>query len=343
MRIICTFYELFYSRKVELHKKYSDSVFNEKKENQINYQRLKREEVVNKNLAKEHELMQLKLTQKQHQMWAFAGTIFSLIVLAIALFRNNQLKSKLNNKLRKKNQEIEDKNKQLSDLNTTKDILFRVIAHDLKHPMALMVSYTEMMDEDFDDFRGDELRNFIRKLNQSSNEGLMLLENLMSWAQSQTGAISVQPEKFDIYNALSENIGLVSHQAGSKNIQINNEVGDQPLVWGDKNMTATVLRNLLTNAVKFTPEKGIITISSQQKEKMLEISVQDTGVGISDEDLPRLFNLHQKLSKEGTNKEKGTGLGLIICKDFVEKQGGTLQVESRHGKGSVFRFTIPLA
>jgi signal transduction histidine kinase len=154
MRIICTFYELFYSRKVELHKKYSDSVFNEKKENQINYQRLKREEVVNKNLAKEHELMQLKLTQKQHQMWAFAGTIFSLIVLAIALFRNNQLKSKLNNKLRKKNQEIEDKNKQLSDLNTTKDILFRVIAHDLKHPMALMVSYTEMMDEDFDDFRG---------------------------------------------------------------------------------------------------------------------------------------------------------------------------------------------
>ncbi|MDZ7777887.1 MAG: hypothetical protein U5L09_20870 [Bacteroidales bacterium] len=136
--------------------------------------------------------------------------------MAFLLYRNNALKSQHNKQLMKKNEAIANKNKQLSDLNTTKDILFRVMAHDLKHPMALMVSYTEMMDEDFDDFRGDELRNFIRKLNHSSNEGLMLLENLMSWAQSQTGAISVQPEKFDIHNALSENIGLVSHQAGSK-------------------------------------------------------------------------------------------------------------------------------
>lgn len=329
---------------LSLHKKYSDSVFNEKKENQINYLRLKRKEMENKTLERENKLKALQLTKRNHQMLAIAGVIIGLLVVAFLLYRNNALKSKHNRQLMKKNEAIAAKNKQLNDLNTTKDILFRVMAHDLKNPMSLVISYTEMMEEDFEEFDKEELLDFIRKLNQASGEGLQLLENLMDWARSQTGAITVQPEKLDIYEIVSENISLVSYNAESKGIRITNEVEDNTMVWGDKNMTSAILRNLLSNAVKFTSREGEIKVTSEpQQDRKIQISVHDNGMGISREHIHKLFDLNYKFSQEGTNKEKGTGLGLIICKDFVEKQGGTLTVDSQEGRGSVFRFTIPTA
>ncbi len=325
-----------------LHKKYSDSVFNERKENQINYQRLKREEMVNKNLAKDNELKQLQLTKKQHQMWAFIGAIFALIVVAIVLFRNVQLKTQLNRKLRKKNLEIEKKNKQLSDLNTTKDILFRVMAHDLKNPISLVISYTEMMEEDFEDIDKEELLDFIKKLNQTSHEGLLLLENLMDWARSQTGAINVTPEKVNLCEVIRDNMNLVSHNASAKNITVNNKVEEDCIVKADINMTSAIIRNLLTNAIKFTHMGGWVDISAEKKEQFLKIEFKDNGVGMDDEQLNNLFRLNHKKSTAGTNREKGTGLGLIICKDFAVKQGGDISVESEVDKGSAFTLLLPL-
>ncbi|MGM0566868.1 MAG: tetratricopeptide repeat-containing sensor histidine kinase [Bacteroidota bacterium] len=326
-----------------LHKKYSDSVFNEQKQNQINYLRLQRKEIENKNLERQNRLKELQLTKRNHQMWGIAGISIALIVLALSLYRNNALKTKLNRKLKQKNEAIARKNQELSDLNTTKDILFRVMAHDLKNPLSLVISYTEMLEEDFDDFEEAEIKDFIQKLNRASNDGLMLLENLMDWARSQTGAIEVKPEKINISEIVSEILALVSHNAESKNIQIQNNISDETPVWGDPNMTSAILRNLLTNAVKFTNPGGKVSLSAQKKENMMEITVEDDGMGMDDSTLQSLFDISLKKSREGTQKEKGTGLGLIICKDFTEKQGGSLKVSSAEDRGSRFRFTIPLA
>lgn len=326
-----------------IHKKYSDSIFNEQKQNQINYLRLQRKEIENKNLERQNRVKELQLTKRNHQIWAIAVISVALIVLALSLYRNNALKTKLNKQLQQKNEAIARKNQELSDLNTTKDILFRVMAHDLKNPLSLVISYTEMIEEDFDDFEEAELKDFIQKLNRVSNDGLMLLENLMDWARSQTCAIEVKPEKFNISEIVSEILALVSHNAESKNIQIQNNISDASPVWGDPNMTSAIIRNLLTNAVKFTNPGGHVFLSTQKKENMMEVTVEDDGVGMDDSTLQSLFDISLKKSREGTQKEKGTGLGLIICKDFTEKQGGSLQVSSAEGRGSRFQFTIPLA
>ncbi len=326
-----------------LHKKYSDSIFNEQKQNQINYLRLQRKEIENKNLERQNRVKELQLTKRNHQMWAVAGIIVALIVLALSLYRNNTLKTKLNRQLQQKNEAIARKNQELSDLNTTKDILFRVMAHDLKNPLSLVISYTEMLEEDFDDFEMAEIKDFIQKLNRASNDGLMLLENLMDWARSQTGAIEVNPERINISEIVSEILALVSHNAESKNIQIQNYIAETSPVWGDPNMTSAILRNLLTNAVKFTNPGGKVSLSTQKKENMMEVTVEDDGMGMDDSTLQSLFDISLKKSREGTQKEKGTGLGLIICKDFTEKQGGSLKVSSAEGHGSRFQFTIPLA
>lgn len=324
-----------------LHKKHSDSIFNEKRDNKINYLRLKRKESENEALAKENRLHEVLINKRNHQLIAGGAGIAALIVLAFLLYRNNYLKTRLNQNLKRKNAEIASKNEQLNELNATKDTMLRVIAHDLKNPISVVVSYTEVIAEDFDEYEREELLEIIKKLNKSSNEGLRLLENLMEWARSQTGAISVNPGRLDIEPVINENIELLHSMAKEKEITIKSNVPNSTLVHADYNLTSTVIRNLLSNAIKFTRDGGEVKLETKQNGNMQQISITDTGMGISKEDIPGLFNLKQTNPRKGTNNEKGSGLGLVICKQFTEKQGGKIWAQSHDGEGSTFHITLP--
>jgi len=327
----------------KLHKKYSDSVFNEKREKKINYLRLKRKQSENKALQKENRLQEVMIKKRNNQLFAVITGIAGLIVVIFLLYRNNYIKSKLNKDLQQKNSEIASKNKELKDLNTTKDTLFRIIAHDLKNPISVVVSYTEVIAEDFDDYDQEELLEIIQKLNKSSNEGLRLLENLMEWARAQTGAISFEPQKINIREIVNENINLLQSNAKEKEIELSANVNPALEANADYNLTSTVLRNLMSNAIKFTPDQGKITVEAEPRNGHLKISVKDNGRGIKQEDIPKLFDLTQTYKQKGTRNERGTGLGLMICKEFVEKQGGEIWVESQEDKGSTFSFTLPIS
>jgi len=327
----------------KLHKTYSDSIFNEKRDNKINYLRLKRKESENKALEKENRLKEVQITKRNHQLIGGAIGILALMVVVFLLFRNNYLKNQLNKNLKRKNEEIASKNKELKELNTTKDTMLRVIAHDLKNPVSVMVSYTEVIVEDYDEYKKDELLETIKKLNKSSNEGLRLLENLTEWARAQTGAISFEPEQIKLREIVEENINLFISNAEEKGITLKSDVEPSATAYADYNMTSTILRNLIANAIKFTPDSGQITIESSKKENMEKISVNDTGVGLNTEALNKLFKLNDSYKSRGTRNEKGSGLGLLICKEFVEKQGGEIWVESQEDKGSTFSFTLPIS
>lgn len=326
---------------LDLHKKYTDSIFNEKKEAQLNYLRLKSEELKNETLKKENALNQELIEKRNNQLLIALLIAGIILIVSLLILRNYSLKTKLNKKLANTNIQVAQQNKQLSDLNNTKNTLIRVMAHDLKNPISVMISYTDMLLEDFEEFETQEIFEFIQKLNRSSNEGLLLLENLMDWARSQTDSIAIKKTEFDIMELVQINVNLINPKAESKKIALSNEVYTSHTIYADKNMTSAILRNLLSNATKFTPEGGNIHIKGRQIEKKYIISIQDDGVGISEEKLPNIFKLNQEKSTLGTDHEKGSGLGLIICKEFAEKQGGSIHVESTIDHGSIFHLTLP--
>jgi signal transduction histidine kinase len=168
-----------------------------------------------------------------------------------------------------------------------------------------------------------------------------LLENLLEWSRSQTGNIEFKAEEFDLATVLKENEDLLKTQAQNKKLSLVNNNGVEVKVNAHKHSVNTVIRNLLSNAIKFTPEGGTITLSTQKSENEIKVSVSDTGVGMSEKVIQKLFRIDAKHSTIGTADEKGTGLGLILCKEFIEKNGGQIGVESEVGKGSVFYFTLP--
>ncbi|MBK6608164.1 MAG: HAMP domain-containing histidine kinase [Leptospiraceae bacterium] len=175
----------------------------------------------------------------------------------------------------------------------------------------------------------------------AGKSGFDLLENLMKWVKSQTGEIDFNPENISMNYLISHAIAITEGNAYNKNITIQSQLSENDIVFADESLTNTILRNLLTNAIKFTHSNGKITISAKEKNDFFEISILDSGIGIDPANLQRIFILNSQSSKLGTNKEGGTGLGLILCKEFVEKQGGTIWVESELGKGSKFTFTLP--
>ncbi len=211
---------------------------------------------------------------------------------------------------------------QLKELNATKYKFFSIIAHDLRSPFGTIMGLSEMLLTDLKDFDKDEIEKFLGMITASSRQAFSLLENLLLWAKNQRGTMSFQPEVLEVRKRVQDNINLVQSQA-------------------DKNMIDTILRNLLTNAIKFTPHKGSIVVTAEKINPLVEISITDTGVGIAREERDNIFKIVGKPGAFGTDNEKGSGLGLILCKEFVERHKGKIRVESEVGKGSTFRFTIP--
>ena len=233
--------------------------------------------------------------------------------------------------------------KELRLANASKDKFFSIIAHDLKSPFNALLGLSEIMIENWGHMSDDDKIEFIKDINSSSKNTFNLLQNLLEWSRSQTGKIQVEASKFSPYNVIHENVKILSQHADNKNITIKSTVPENNYCFADKNMISTVFRNLISNSVKFTNNGGIIEISVSLKNNFHQFCISDTGIGMPEETVRNLFNITEKVQRSGTANETGTGLGLILCKEFIEKNNGSIVVESQPDAGSKFFFTIPIA
>lgn len=236
--------------------------------------------------------------------------------------------------------------KVLENVNRTKDKFFNIIAHDLRNPFSGIIGIADLLEVKLREDKSNlphEYIQYTRMIQTASRSAFTLLENLLLWARSQTGDISFRPRQITINHLISVTIPLVVGNAFKKSITIETILSEEISVFGDEFFVSTIIRNLLTNAIKFTSHGGQVIVSAVSNNDFAEISVTDTGIGITPEHLEAIFRIDSKISKVGTDKEKGSGLGLILCKDFVEKHGGTIWVTSQLGVGSRFTFTVPLA
>jgi len=240
-----------------------------------------------------------------------------------------------------KNKELINLNKELAGINATKDRFFSIIAHDLRNPFNSIIGLADIVLYNFHNYDSEKIKKSISDIKDASKQAHELLQNLLLWSRSQTGSMGFQAVGFDLNSIIIENMELLKSQANKKNIQLISSVKDNYTVSGDMNMIDTILRNLLTNAIKFTPQNGRIFIAANEMQNHHEISVKDTGVGITPENISKLFRIDIKYSTKGTEMERGSGIGLILCKEFVEKHSGKIWVESQQEKGSEFKFTLP--
>ncbi|MFP4622518.1 MAG: ATP-binding protein [Bacteroidales bacterium] len=236
---------------------------------------------------------------------------------------------------------LKNQEKELRELNATKDKLFSIIAHDLRNPFNSILGFSELALKNIKNRNYDKLEKYCETVYQSARQSFDLLNNLLHWSRVQRGKMDFQPETLNMSSLLDKITGLIKANLEEKNIAFSKTVESDLAVYADRFMLGTILRNLLSNAIKFTHSQGSIDIKAYREEKQTVVSVQDTGVGMPQETADKLFNIENTFSTPGTNKEKGNGLGLILCKEFVEQHGGKIWVESEINKGSVFSFTIP--
>ncbi len=235
-------------------------------------------------------------------------------------------------------------NNDLNDLNATKDKFFSIIAHDIKNPFNAVLGFTDLLEENFNEWDNEQKLEVIGLINKSANNLYLLLENLLQWSRSQSGVMRFNPQKIDLNEAFTKAVNLFRETATTKNIGLKISSAKASLfVYADVNMLDTILRNLVSNALKFTVPGGKVQLFAEMCGDYAIIKVKDNGVGISKEIQDRLFLIDNQTSTFGTQNELGTGLGLILVKEFVSKQGGEIGIESIPGKGSTFHFTLPLA
>ena len=323
----------------------------------------------NEILQKQVQIEQLERQQDKYVIFIIIGLAFAAIVIAILLFYSNKRKQKVNEQLEKNNQLIENQKSQmeelnvelhkrneeiekindnliksgeeLKELNATKDKFFSIIAHDLKNPITgfmvssdLLVNYYEKLDK-------DQILKKINELSLASKHIRTLLDNLLKWSRTQTGQISYDPEKVKLANIVNNIIGLLKTSADNKSIKIITNVDEDILAYVDEQMIETVIRNLVSNAIKFTPDNGEIHIEAVLSNDRITLHVNDNGVGIPKDKIENLFDVTRNYTSLGTNSEKGTGLGLILCKEFVETNQGSISVISKKGEGTTFTLDLP--
>ncbi len=265
------------------------------------------------------------------------GGFFVFTILAIfmyILFKERQKLKEINIALlRQKNE--------LNESNATKDKFFSIVAHDLKNPFHALLGLVEIMKENLASDDREHLKIILDYVGQTVNAGFTLLENLLNWSQSQKGKIQYKPEIFKLKCLLDTVLELMGSNAKEKHISFDLNITEYDKVWADKNMILTVLRNLISNAIKFSFENGIIEISAKVETQFLKISITDKGLGIDSQNLTKIFEIAGNVSTHGTLGEKGTGIGLPLCKEFVEKNNGAIGVKSLINEGSTFWFTLP--
>jgi signal transduction histidine kinase len=243
---------------------------------------------------------------------------------------------------KKRELEIEYKNKKLQELNSQKDQLFSIIAHDLRGPFSGFLGLTDLLSEKVAEWNIDTTQHIAVLMKKSAKNVYHLLGDLLEWSRMQNGLLVFKPINNLLLPKIGESIALYEIAAKKKKITIKLQISNDLMVFADEYMLAGIIRNLVYNAIKYTPSGGIITISAKSvSENQVEIAVEDTGVGMSTNIIDQLFNLAVNTNRKGTDGELTSGLGLMLCKDFIEKHGGKLSIESKEGKGSTFSFSVP--
>jgi two-component system, sensor histidine kinase and response regulator len=236
---------------------------------------------------------------------------------------------------------VEQRTSKLVEIVSTNGKFLTIIAHDLRSPFSAIIGILELLKLSLKELNKDEIEEYVNIVYNSANNTLVLLDNLLEWAVSQNVEKTFKPVKINLYELLQEQIENLKTLANQKQIAISHSVEQGLNVTADLQMVKTILRNLISNAIKYTNSFGRIQVTALEDKKFVEISVTDNGIGISAENKNKLFKIEAFHSTSGTNDEKGTGLGLMLCKEFVEPHGGNISLQSEAGKGSRFSFTLP--
>jgi len=339
---------------------YQDSVTFSRNRNRINelsYEyKLAQSEKINSNLKIEsHNLIQKDLRQRHYIGSLIIGIVFISLVL-ISIYINLRNKRKANYWLRSKNKVIYNQKEELTatleeldvvvqklkESNATKDKFFSIIAHDLKNPFSSIMSMSELFLRRIETIDRETATVFIKELSETSKNTYLLLNNLLTWAQSQQEQIVLNPNLLNLNKIVNNSILPYKSFASNKNINLINEIPNSVSVYCDADSMNTVFGNLINNAIKFTKHGGEVVISSEVVENKVVVSFADNGIGMKTEQLENIFRIDKSVSTPGTEKEKGTGLGLILCKEFVEMNNGIITVESQVGKGTFFYVNLPI-
>ncbi|MHC1774379.1 MAG: ATP-binding protein [Lentimicrobium sp.] len=329
---------------LENYSRLKDTLYNEQLDSQMNSVQtnfgVDRKELDSERLLRENLEQSLKLERDQNSRIAMILVFVVVIVLLGFFFKRYYFKAKSAGELKETNQLVEVQKAELEQLIQTKDRFLSIIAHDLKNPFTSLLGFADLAYTEFDEITDQEKRSYLGIIRQSSQHIYSLLDNLLTWSRAQSGRIDFNPEPVNLHEVVESSIDLVRTAAENKHIALFADFAQDVVVKADKNMLSTVLRNLLSNAIKFTPGGGSVTVSCKSSNGRAVLSVSDTGVGLDQDELSRLFKIDGNLKNPGTNNETGTGLGLILCQEFMNIHKSKIIADSTPGKGSVFSFSL---
>jgi len=257
------------------------------------------------------------------------------------LEKNYKYQKELILNLNDQNQKLNEQHAALAELNDTKDRYYSILAHDLRNPMHTILGLSEVVNENLKAGNSEEAALHISTLIGTAQNTYQLLDNLLLWSYSQSGKIKLQSEPFDFKLIIEDSISIFENNIQSKKIKVEFDSNEIHEINADKNMLGTVVRNLLSNAIKFSHRGGKIKISCECKKNQHLFKIKDSGIGIPEDSIQTIFDITNTLSTKGTNNEKGTGYGLAICREFIEKHNGKIWVECKYGRSTTFFFTIP--
>ena len=329
----------------KLYKVYNDSLFNIQSTERIaeiqskyDFDKAENENIL---LKKDNEIQALTIQKQKNRQLALLGvSILIFVGIVLAYFRIKRDK-KTNRLLYEKNNEINLKSEELEKANIAKDKFFSILAHDLRNPFNSILGSLEILYGDYNKMTDKERKHFIHLIHKSAQITNKLLSNLLEWSRTQRGAIKLDKCENNLSSIIAESISLHQSLALKKEISVDNDLEENLMAIFDKKTISIAINNLINNAIKFTPTKGHISVSAERINGCVHIYIKDTGVGISPDALKSLFKIEIAQSTPGTDSEPGTGLGLILCKEFVEKNNGSIHVTSEEGKGSCFKVILP--
>jgi len=284
---------------------------------------------------------QKQLAQQRNYVIASLTILLIFVVITFLVRRSEKIQKNLNTELKGKTTDLEKTERELRDINQTKDKLFSIIGHDLRGPIGAFQGLLKLFKEG--DIGQSEFMEYIPKLRHDIDHISFTLNNLLTWGHTQMNGAVTKPSVVGLGSMVKDSLHLLSEIAENKSIKLVSQVPANTMVWSDSDQIDIVIRNLISNALKFTPENGMVTISAQEKSEYWQVSIRDTGIGMDEKTIEKIFAVNSNHTTYGTNNEKGTGLGLSLCKEMVEKNGGTIWVESLIRKGSTFHFTVPRA
>lgn len=321
----------------ELYQKLSDTLSRNENKKSLTMLKTKTEYDNQKHLLIEEN--EKALAEQQRYVNAALVILMIFMIVTYVVHRGQKIQKHLNSELKAKQVILEKREVELENSNETKTKLFSIIGHDLRGPVGALQELLRLYSDG--DVDTEEFLEFVPKLREDVDHISFTLNNLLSWGHTQMNGAVTKPSLMALESLVSENINLLSEIAKKKSIKIVSELTENTLTWSDSNQIDIVVRNLISNALKFTPQNGMITISARERDDLWEVSIKDTGVGMDKITVKNLFEKNSNITTYGTNNEKGTGLGLSLCKEMVEKNGGSIWVESALRKGSCFFFTLP--